>query len=212
VPTPDPAGSGHIADPRYRGLAGAAAPAPMHAHLGVLGVTGFLMRNPAANPLDYVEGGPLAARRAQLSSWLDSTDPDLSKFARRGGKMIVTIGTNDTLASPGEQLAYYQALLDTMGRPAVDRFARLFVIPQAGHSLTGTIASIDGAGRPVPPARVPNTYDRIGLLVDWVEHGVAPGQSVTVTAGDRSLPLCSYPASPHYTGGPAASAASYSCS
>jgi hypothetical protein len=29
--------------------------------------------------------------------------------------MIVTIGTNDTLASPGEQLAYYLAVIDKMG-------------------------------------------------------------------------------------------------
>ena len=39
----------------------------MHSHLGVLGVTGFLMQDLAANPLDYVEGGPLNARRAELS-------------------------------------------------------------------------------------------------------------------------------------------------
>ena len=67
----------------------------------LLGVTGFLMRNLAANPLDYVEGGPLNGRRRELSSWLDSTSPDLTRFATRGGKMIVTIGTDDTLASPG---------------------------------------------------------------------------------------------------------------
>ena len=30
--------------------------------------------------------------------------------------MIVTIGTNDTLASPGAQLDYYQSVLDRMGR------------------------------------------------------------------------------------------------
>ena len=55
----------------------------MHTHLGVLGVTGFLMRDLAANPLDYVEGGPLNARRDELSQWLDATNPDLSAFARR---------------------------------------------------------------------------------------------------------------------------------
>ena len=32
--------------------------------------------------------------------------------------MIVTIGTDDTLASPGAQLDYYQAVIDTMGRDA----------------------------------------------------------------------------------------------
>ena len=35
----------------------------MHSHLGVLGVTGFLMQDVKANPLDYVEGGPLNERR-----------------------------------------------------------------------------------------------------------------------------------------------------
>ena len=30
--------------------------------------------------------------------------------------MIVAIGTNDTLASPGAQLDYYQSVLDKMGR------------------------------------------------------------------------------------------------
>ena len=63
LPNTDPSGSGLISDVRFAGQEGAAADAPMHAHLGVLGVTGFLMRNVKANPLDYVEGGPLDARR-----------------------------------------------------------------------------------------------------------------------------------------------------
>ena len=88
----------------------------MHSHLGVLGVTGFLMKNLSANPLDYVEGGAFNSRRAELSAILDGTNPDLSAFQKRGGKMIVTIGTNDTLASPGAQLDYYQSVLDRMGR------------------------------------------------------------------------------------------------
>ena len=63
LPNTDPSGSGLISDVRFKGQEGAAADAPMHSHLGVLGVTGFLMRNLAANPLDYVEGGPLNSRR-----------------------------------------------------------------------------------------------------------------------------------------------------
>ncbi len=50
--------------------------------------------------------------------------------------MIVVIGTNDTLASPGAQLDYYQSVIDKMGQSGVDQFARFFVIPQAGHGLT----------------------------------------------------------------------------
>jgi feruloyl esterase len=211
VPNTDPSGSGLILNARFRGQEGAPDAAPMHAHLGVLGVTGFLMQNLSANPLEYIEGGAFVERRAELSAILDGTNPDLSAFHKRGGKMIVTIGTNDTLASPGAQLDYYQSVLDRMGRGTVDRFARFFVMPQTGHGLTGTTYSVDGDGRAVPAAPIPNRYDQLGLLFDWVEKGQVPGMSVTVTAGDRSLPLCSYPSYPRFRTGDVQSASSYAC-
>jgi feruloyl esterase len=211
VPNTDPSGSGLIANARFKGQEGATESSATHSHLGVLGVTGFLMKNVAANPLDYVEGGPLNKRREELSRLLDSTNPDLRAFEKRGGKMIVTIGTNDTLASPGAQLDYYEAVLDRMGRRSVDRFARLFVMPQAGHGLSGTSYNTDGTGKTITPAPIPNRYDQTALLFDWVERGNAPPMSVVVTAGDRSLPLCSYPAYPRYASGPTELAASYRC-
>ena len=45
LPNTDPSGSGLIASTRFRGQEGAVEGAPMHGHLGVLGVTGFLMRD-----------------------------------------------------------------------------------------------------------------------------------------------------------------------
>jgi feruloyl esterase len=211
LPNTDPSGSGLILPTRFRGQEGAAADAPMHSHLGALGVTGFLMKDLAANPLDYREGGSLNQRRQELSAVLDSTNPDLSAFARRGGRMIVTIGTNDTLASPGAQLDYYQSVVERLGRATVDRFARLFVMPQTGHGLSGTNYGTTGDARTVPAAPIPNRYDQVGLLIDWVEQGTAPGMSVTVTAGEKSLPLCSYPTYPRYKKGPVDAAASYDC-
>ncbi len=211
VPNTDPSGSGLIASTRFRGQEGAAEGAPMHSHLGVVGVTGFLMRDLSANPLDYVEGGPLNQRRQALSAILDSTNPDLSGFQKRGGKLMVVIGTNDTLASPGMQLAYYQSVIDTMGRAAVDSFARLYVLPQADHGLNARTSGVDGDGQAITVQPIPTTYDRVGLITGWVERGSAPGKAVTVTAGDRSLPMCSYPEYPKYTGGPAGAAASYVC-
>ena len=211
LPNTDPGGSGLILDRRFRGQEGAPADAPMHSHLGILGVTGFLMKDLKANPLDYVDGGPFQARQLEISGWLDSTDPNLTRFADRGGKMIVTIGTDDTLASPGAQLDYYQSLLDTMGRERVDSFARLFVMPQAGHGLSGRNSGVDGEGRTIPVAPIPNSFDRVRVLMDWVERRVAPGKFVVVTAGEKSLPLCSYPEYPHYVEGPAADAKSYQC-
>ena len=69
VPNTDP--SGQRADRERDASEARKAPPPtrpMHSHLGVLGVTGFLMKNLSANPLDYVEGGAFNARRQQLSA------------------------------------------------------------------------------------------------------------------------------------------------
>jgi Tannase and feruloyl esterase len=211
VPNTDPSGSGLILNARFRAQEGADDSAPMHAHLGVLGVTGFLMKNLASNPLDYVEGGAFNQRRRELSAILDATNPDLSAFQKRGGKMIVTIGTNDTLASPGAQLDYFQSVLDKMGRATVDRFARFWVMPQTGHGLSGSSYNVSGDGKAVATAPIPNRYDQIGLLFDWVENNMTPGMSVTVTAAEKSLPLCSYPTYPRYKSGPPTSASSYTC-
>jgi tannase/feruloyl esterase len=210
-PTTDPAGSGLIVPTRYRGQEGAADNAPMHAHLGILGVTGFLMKDLSANPLDYVEGGPLNQRRVELSAILDSTNPDLSAFHKRGSKLIVVIGTDDTLASPGAQVAYFQSVIDKMGQAAVDAFARFFVLPQAGHGLSGRSYTVDGDGKPVQAQQIPNTYDRFSVLTDWVEKGLAPGKQSTVASGERNLPMCSYPAYPEYVGGATGEANSYTC-
>jgi hypothetical protein len=210
VPNTDPSGSGLIVPNRFLGQEGAPENARMHSHLGILGVTGFLMQDLSANPLDYVEGGKYDARRREISLSLDSTDPDLGAFLSRGGKMIVASGTNDTLASPGAQLDYYQSVIDKMGRGKVDSFARFFVLPQTGHGLSGTNYSVDGEGKSIPVAPIPNAFSRFDLLVDWVEKD-APPTAVTVKAGDRSLPMCSYPAYPKYVGGPTGAAASYEC-
>ena len=211
VPNTDPSGSGLIADARFRGQEGAPADAPMHGHLGVLGVTGFLMGDLSANPLDYEEGGRWNRRREELSVILDSTNPDLDRFAQRGGRMIVTIGTNDTLASPGAQLDYYQSVLDKMGRGTVDDFARLFVIPQANHALSAYTGEMDGGGKPVQRTVIPTAYERFAVLVDWVERRTVPGQTLTLTGDGRTMPLCSYPLYPRYLGGAASEGGSYRC-
>jgi pimeloyl-ACP methyl ester carboxylesterase len=195
---------------RYRGQEGAATDAPVFATLGSNGVNGFIMQDLDANPLDY-DAARYRARREQISHWLDSTDPDLSAFRRSGGKLIVIVGTDDTIAPSGEQLDYYESMLDAMGRRAVDNFARLYVLPQTGHGLTGNSASIDGNGAAVQPTRIPSSIDRFALLREWVENGKAPGKSELVTGPSGSRPMCSYPEYPRYVGGSADVADSYEC-
>lgn len=195
---------------RYRGQEGAAADAPVFATLGSEGVTGFYMQNPGANPLDF-DNAKHGKRHEQLSQWLDSTQQDYSAFTARGGKLIIAIGTDDTIAPSGEQLNYYQSVIDKMGRDKVDAFARLYVLPQTGHGLTGRSAAIDGDGKTITPSEIPSRVDRFALLTQWVEQGKAPAKTVEVAGQNATRPMCSYPEYPHYQGGDANSAASYAC-
>jgi feruloyl esterase len=219
LPTTEPDGFGMIANQRFKGQEGAPENAQAHGSLGTLGLTGFVMQDIKANPLDYVEGGKWNKRREQVSGWLDSTNPDLSAFYKNGGKMIVTIGTMDNIASPGAQLDYYQSVLDKMGRKTLDQFARLFVVPQGGHASPGKSYKVNGKGEPVEARTVPfpNGDDNMNMLTNWVENNQAPAKTWVIDpkgkigekAEGAGYLLCSYPNYPKYVSGPADQASSY---
>lgn len=220
LPTVEPDGFGMITGQRYKGQEGAPDNAQVHGSLGSLGVTGFLMQDLKSNPLDYVEGGKWSKRREQLSGWLDSTNPDLAAFYKNGGKMIVTIGTMDNIASPGAQLDYYQSLLGKMGRGTIDKFARLYVVPQAGHGLSGKGYKLNGEGKPVEVKNLPspNGDDNMDLLVNWVEKNQAPTKTMVIDAKGRisqkqqgagGYLLCSFPNYQKYVGGSTEQISSY---
>src|SRR5690606_6193659 len=106
-------GGGLFSGERYLGQEGAPDDARVFSALGSMGVNGFVMQDVTANPLDY-DVERYRARREEIAAWLDTTNPNLDAFRARGGKMIVAVGTDDTIAPSGEQLNYYQSLLDTM--------------------------------------------------------------------------------------------------
>lgn len=219
LPTTEPDGFGMITGQRFKGQEGADDKAPQHGSMGSLGVTGFLMQDLKANPLDYVEGGKWNKRREEISQWLDSTNPDLTEFFKNGGKIILTIGTMDNIASPGAQLDYYQSLLDKMGRSTIDKFARLYVVPQGGHGLNGRGYKVNGEGKTIEPKNIPapNGDDKMNLLMNWVENNEAPAKTLVIDPkgkiGDKpegaGYLLCSYPNYPKYVNGPADQASSY---
>lgn len=204
-------GGGILVGQCYKRQAGAAPDAPMFTHLGILGAVGFVMQDLNANPLDLFEGGKYEARRLQISEWMDATNPDLSAFRKRGGNLLITIGTNDTVASSGAQLDYYQSVLDKMGRSTVDSFMRMWVIPQANHGLDARVYAIDGKGQKVEPREIPNQMDRVAVLRKWVEQGIAPAKVERLTGKDGTMPLCSYPDYPRYTAGDPNQSAAYTC-
>lgn len=219
LPTTDPESFGTITTIRYKGQEGAGENAPVHSSLGVLGVTGFLMQNLSANPLDYIEGTAMNERRKQISEWLDATNPDLSAFYKHGGKIILTVGTQDFIASSGAQIDYYQSLINKMGRKKLDKFARLYVVPQAGHGLSGKCYKMNGDGETVEVKNIPspNSNDKIDMMISWVEEGRAPPETLVINSEGRigvkpegkGYILCSYPNYPRYIGGPQDQVSSY---
>ena len=219
LPNTSPSDFGLITGTRYKGQEGAAENAPLFRHLGIAGATGFLMQDLKANSLDYVEGGRWNKRREEISTWLDATNPDLSAFYKRGGKMIVTIGLMDNLASDGAQLDYYQSLIDKMGRKKVDEFARLYVVPQGGHGLSGRAYPVNGEGKTVEVRNIPgpNGNDNVDLLLSWVEKKQSPPKTLVIDekgkigtdTNVKGYLLCSYPNYPKYVSGPAGQVSSY---
>ena len=102
-----------------------------------------------------------------LAGIYDATDPDLSAFAKTGGKIIIYQGWADPLVSPFGTVDYYRSVVQRSGGfAASQRFSRLYVVPGQYHCLT------DGS-----PAVVSGAADTVLLpaLEDWVINGTAPG-------------------------------------
>ncbi|MFK0206334.1 tannase/feruloyl esterase family alpha/beta hydrolase [Agrobacterium sp. NPDC090283] len=140
---------------------------------------------------------------------IDTNNPDLSAFIRRGGKMLTRQGLNDELVPPQGALNYYSRVAAKMGSiEAVRKFYRLFLIPGMGHG------NWNGTSNPSTDIPMLASGQLYGLLTNWVENGVAPDQAVLaskVTPGKNRL-ICAYPTKPTYMSGDPYVANSWSCS
>jgi Tannase and feruloyl esterase len=102
-----------------------------------------------------------------LAGIYDATDPDLSAFAKAGGKIIIYQGWADQLISPFGTVDYYRSVVHRSGGfAASQRFSRLYLVPGQYHCLT------DGS-----PAIISGGADAVLLpaLENWVMHRTAPG-------------------------------------
>ena len=142
-------------------------------------------------------------RLLQVSRLMDSTNPDLSRFAARGGKLVILENMADYAQSPYAGIRYFENVQRTLGKEKTAEFARLYTAPGVDHVGSGAPANVD----------------MLAVLVDWVENGKAPGdlevteQKVEAPAFEttRALPLCQWPAWPHYKSGEVNRAASFAC-
>ncbi len=68
-----------------------------------------------------------------LHALYDATNPDLSPFASRGGKLILWHGWADPNISPLNTLAYHEAVEAQMGKTRTEAFSRLYMLPGVYH-------------------------------------------------------------------------------
>jgi hypothetical protein len=162
----------------------------------------FYMRDPAGNVMNYTPAAH-AARVREVSALMDSTNPDLTAFSARGGRLLMLENMADYAQSPYAGIGYYESVVKRLGQGAVDGFMRLYTAPGVDHVGTGGPANVD----------------MLAALVDWVERGQAPERLQIVEqnakppfAVTRARPLCRWPLVPRYKSGDAASAASFECS
>ena len=156
---------------------------------------------------------------AVTSKDLDSTDPDLSRFASRGGKLIIYHGWNDPAISPWNSIAYFKSVEQEMGEPKTESFLRLYMAPGVEHCAGGPGPSAFGQ-LGIPTAKDPK-FGIFDSLQNWVEKGI-PAADVIATKyapdehGENKVvmtrPLCPYPAIAKYNGsGDPNGAASFAC-
>jgi Tannase and feruloyl esterase len=158
----------------------------------------------------------LAAAIKETSTALDSTNPDLSPFSARGGKLIMYHGWDDPAISPWNSIAYYQSVQKTMSPEKTDSFMRLYMAPGVEHCVGGPGPS--SFGQMGLATAVGPKYGIFDVLVDWVEKGVPAADVIATkyTPDNKVLmarPLCPYPAVAKYKGaGDTNDASNFACS
>jgi hypothetical protein len=138
-----------------------------------------------------------------LDAWsklADAKNPDLAKFRKRGGKLLMTYGWADPILQPLVGVNYYEAALAKNG-PDTPQFFRLFMAPGMGHCGGGI---------------GPDRHDGMTAMIDWVEKDKAPDTMIASRVEDgkvvRTRPLCVYPKVARYSGqGSIDDAANFRC-
>ena len=157
--------------------------------------TRSVFKDPSWDWRTFDFGKDFQRARRKTAAILDATNPDLSGFRSRGGKLIVYHGWNDQVIPPQGSINYYESVEATLSRPP-DRnneqtrdFYRLFMVPGMSHCRGGPGTS---------------DFDAQTAIEAWVERGVAPerieARHLEAGAVTRTRPLCPYPLTAQYDG------------
>ena len=115
---------------------------------------------------------------------LDAMDPDLKRFAARGGKILSFVGFEDQTVPFPAALQHWEETAKMFG--SVDKtrdFYRMYFLPGAAHGGIGrAMKSLPGYA---------GDYNK--RLIDWVEKGISPEDiEITTNDGDK-IKVAPYP-------------------
>lgn len=120
---------------------------------------------------------------AALGQYLNAENPDLSAFEKRGGKLLMTSGSADSIVPYHATLDYYERVAGHFGSlEKVRSFFRYYIIPGMGHS--------GGPG-------IQNTPGMVEIVRNWREKNIVPemipGKRVVNGKTELEMPLYPYP-------------------
>ena len=142
----------------------------------------------------------------RMARFLNSTEPDLSAFQKRGGKLILYHGWSDAAIPAVSTIKYYDSVISKMGASAASSFVRLYMVPGMEHCSGGVGPNSFGQGVKASGDRFHNID---AALEAWVEQGTAPDRIIATkheintdpkSSITRTRPLCAWPAVAKYKG------------
>jgi feruloyl esterase len=184
--------------------------------LGIGFYTNMVFERADWDPRTFSIDRDLKVADEKLAATLNATDPDLSRFSRRGGKLIVYHGWSDAAIAPANAIDYYNSVAARMGTASTGSFMRLYMVPGMQHCADGPGVTNFGQVGPAPADRAHNI---LTALRAWVEDNVAPQEIIatkyrpgSTTEVVRTRPICPYPQVARWNGaGSTDDAANFTC-
>jgi feruloyl esterase len=157
-------------------------------------------QDPSWDPAEFDVDRDVARAEEVDGGATRATDPDLSAFIARGGKLLLYHGTTDGLIPYANTENYYRSVVAELGTQTIANQLRFFPVPGMDHCAGG-----EGAF----------AIDWLGALERWDADNVAP-DSLPASRPPGTTPMtrlvCAYPQSARYTGsGSPADAANWTC-
>jgi feruloyl esterase len=170
----------------WRGPVPLTGPASDTSNAGGLGaLTGPVFGDPNFNlaSFDPARHYDVVAKSAFAKDY-EANDPNIAKFTKRGGKLLLWHGWGDPGPSPWLTIDYYERVLKAT--PDATSSVRLFMAPNVGHCAGG---------------RGPDQFDALMAIDAWVTTGTAPDMLLATKAKPpMTRPLCAYPKVARYKG------------